>query len=178
MILKNLVELETIKTQIEKEINISNLIEMENGFEVTCHESASQALSMALQSRKLEQTLEKSRLDITKPHLEFQRSINKIIKDFKEKLESIEKRLQNKIELWMQKNNENPFSSIDAITVEDGTLYLKDEWDFEILDEKIIPQFYFKLDENKINESIKNGIRKIPGIKIFKKETTMMRIKN
>ena len=171
-------DLENVKNEIEKEINLSSLIEMENGFEVVCYESASQALSMAMQSRKLEQTLEKSRVEAIKPHLDYQRSINKIVKDFKDKLEAIEKRLQNKIEFWMQKNNENPFASINSISVKDGTLYLKDEWDFKIENQEIIPIIYFKIDESKINESIKNGIRKIPGIKIFKKETTIMRIKN
>jgi hypothetical protein len=47
-------------------------------------------------------------------------------------------------------------------------------WTFEVVSEKKIPEEYIipaRPDETKIREAIRNGIREIPGIRIFQKES-------
>ena len=132
--------------------------------EVTCEDTAKHALSMALQSRKLESTLEKSRSEIIKPHLDYQRAVNKLVKDFQAKLEKMEKSLQEKIEGWMLSQRDNPFTACNALTVEDGSLYSKTTWDYEILDEAEVPLVYKEttIDKAAIENAVKNGKREIP----------------
>jgi len=158
--------------------DIDDLTEKSNSLAVICEESAKNALSMALQSRKLEKALEESRVEITRPHLDFQRAVNKMAKDFKAKLDSIEQRLHEKINAWMQSQKDNPFTITDSLTVEDGIIYTKEAWKFDIDDSTKIPIEFFKIDHDAIEKAVKNGIRNIPGVSIYKVETTHLRIKN
>lgn len=48
-------------------------------------------------------------------------------------------------------------------------------WKFEITDIDAVPKNYKIVDERKVREAIKAGIRDIPGIKIFPENTTIIR---
>lgn len=171
-------DIENVRENIEKEFNLNLIQGIAETFEVTCEDTAKHALSMALQSRKLEQSLEKSRVELVKPHIDYQRSINKLVRDFKNKLNSMESLLQKKIETWMQDNADNPFLHCDDLKVEDGSLYKQKIWDFEILDDTQLPREYLCIDLVAIEKAVRAGVRKIPGIKIMQKEKIMMRVKN
>lgn len=62
--------------------------------------------------------------------------------------------------------------------VEDGTITCKTNWDFEVQDEREVPREYLQVDAGAIEKAIKNGVRKIPGVRIFSFETTSLRVKN
>jgi len=47
----------------------------------------------------------------------------------------------------------------------------KKVWDFEIEDEAKVPRGYLMLDEKGVRNAIRTGIRTIPGLKIYQKET-------
>lgn len=145
---------------------------------VTTEKEAKHALSMALQSRKLEKTLDTIRANIVKPHFEYQKYVNSVVKDFREKLVSIEEHLHGKIDTWMQEQNENPFTPIEKLEVEDGTLTTKKSYEFMIEDDKLIPAEYKTIDKEAVEKAIKYGTRKIPGIKIVEKTETALRVKN
>ena len=147
-------------------------------YEVTCEDSAKQALSYSLQARKLKSRIEESRKEIVRPHIDFQKAVMKFAKDFNEKLDTIETSLHVKIHDWMKAQKDNPFATVDELKVEDGTITCKTNWDFEVQDETLIPREYLQVDAGAIEKAIKFGTRKIPGVKIFSYETTSLRVKN
>jgi hypothetical protein len=169
-----------LKYRLMRQFDIDFIENAAHALGVCTEEDAKQALSMALQSRKLEKALEDSRLEIVRPHMDYQRAINKLVKDFKDKLEKIETNLKVKIDAWIGEQKENPFTALDELKVEDGSLYTQKSWDFEILNYKTIPQEYLEtnVDVAKIERDVKNGVRDIAGVRIFQKEKTVMRVKN
>jgi len=171
-------DIEKLESEIEKTLEIEWMRDKAMNYEVTCEDTAKHALSMALQSRKLEKTLEQSRTEIIKPHLDYQRAVNKLVKDFQAKLDNMEKSLQAKIEVWMNEQKENPFATVEEIRVDDGMIYTQKYWDFEIENPHLVPNNYKTIVDSLIEKDIKNGVRNIPGVKIIEKEKTMMRIKN
>lgn len=171
-------DIKSSQSELMKLMDIDLLVKKSGSIDVICEESAKNALSMALQSRKLEKAIEDSRSEIIRPHLDFQRAVNKMAKDFKSTLDSIETRLQGKISDWMKKQKDNPFTMTDSISVDDGQIYTKHQWDFEIQDAEKVPLDFWKVDLEGIEKAVKNGMRNIPGVKIFSSETTHLRIKN
>lgn len=141
-------------------------------------DSARQALSCGLQARKLARQVDESRKKIVRPHIDFQRAVMKMSKDISEKLEAIETRLHNKLTDWIVKQDENPFTQVSELEVEDGKLMCKESWGFDIEFPDEVPKEYFSIDEDKIEKAVAGGMRNIPGLRIFKYKTTHMRVKN
>lgn len=155
--------------------------------QATCHvivdeKSASQALSMSLQARKIRKQLDETRLEIVRPHVDFQKSINKIVKEYETKLEEIEENLKSKLDAYLKEststNNASFMVLAKEMTVEDGKLKKVKKWTWELENENFVPREYLCIDEKKIAEAVKHGVRNIPGIKIFEKEEITMRVKN
>lgn len=166
--------------QLIKKMDVGYISAVANSLYVSDEGSAKTALSMSLQLRKLRQQIDDSRKEIVKPHFDYQKAINKIVKDVEAKMEVIEENLKNKIEQWNLIRKEQPFENVIALElkVDDGQLYTQKKWDFTVDDSKAIPVEYLTLDEKKIKEAIANGVRNIPGVQIFQKEEIVMRIKN
>ena len=164
---------------IRERIDIEPIIQAGEAHEITCEEDAKQALSMSMQARKLRKTLEESRTKIIKPHLDFQRAVNQLVKDYTAKLEQIEQRLKGKLEAWLdaQSSFENNFTNL-LMEVDDGVATKKSTWEFEIEDFSKIPREYLTLDEKKVKDKIKKGIREISGLRIYEKNNLTMRVKN
>ena len=171
-------DIEELKYRLMRQFNIDMMENSAHALGVRDEKEAKYALSMALQSRKLEGTLEESRSEIVRPHVDYQRAINKLVKDFKDKLTAIETHLQGKITEWMETEKNNPFGSLDEIEVEDGKIFTKKVWCFEIEDKSKVPQEYMCVDTDAIDNFVREGMRNIPGIKIFVKEETALRVKN
>lgn len=53
--------------------------------------------------------------------------------------------------------------------------YQRKTWTFEITDEAQIPREYLKIDEGKIRDAIKMGVREVPGLRIYETSTTVFR---
>lgn len=140
--------------------------------------SAKQALSMALQARKLSNTLEASRKQITKPLLDYQRDINRLATNLDQCFEIIQNGIKGKIIDWMDTVKDDPFLSVDSLSVEDGTIYTKERFEIEIVDSEMIPREYMSVDTLKIKAAAEKGIRNIPGVKIEKITETQLRVKN
>lgn len=56
-----------------------------------------------------------------------------------------------------------------------GVASTRKMWAFELEDIESVPSEFLALDEKKVREAIKNGARKIPGVKIYQKETIAVR---
>ena len=126
--------------------------------------------------------MDETRLEIVRPHVDFQKSINKIVKEYEAKLEQIEENLKNKLDAYLKEststNNASFMVMEKEMTVEDGKLKKVKKWTWELENENLIPRDYLCIDEKKIAEAVKQGVRNIPGIKIFEKEEITMRVKN
>lgn len=171
---------EGVYNQLTKKMNLGQMNAIAHALYVDDEDSAKTALSMSLQARKLRQQLDESRKEIVKPHFDYQKAINKIVKDMEAKLEQIEHGLKEKIEGWNQDRKDLPFGNLTSleIKVEDGQLFTQKRWEFDIQDSTLIPVEYMSIDEKKIKEAVANGIRNIPGVQVFEKEELIMRIKN
>ena len=133
------VDLGELKYQLMREFDIDMLENSAAAIGVKTEEDARGALSMALQARKLETAIDKSRAEIVKPHFDYQKAINKLVKDFKDKLTQIEESLKKKIDGWMDEQRDNPFTAVDRLEVEDGSLTTKKGYDFVVEDERLVP---------------------------------------
>lgn len=168
------------ESKLAKNMDVGFIKGVADGIEVDNEESARSALSMSLQARKMKNQLDESRKEIVKPHFDYQKAINKIVKDLEDKFEEIEDILKIKINDWNEVRKELPFENmIDLeIKVEDGVLYTQKKWDYIIEDASLVPREYLIVNEKKIKEAIAGGVRNIPGVKIYEKEELIMRIKN
>lgn len=172
------VDLGALKYELMRQFDIDMLENSAAAIGVRSEDDARGALSMALQARKLEKALDDSRAQIVKPHFDYQKAINKLVKDFKDKLTAIEQSLHKKIDKWIETERENPFTAIDKLEVEDGSLTTKKSYDFVVEDERLVPLEYMVIDAGAIEKAIKFGTRKIPGVKIIEKTETTLRVKN
>lgn len=86
-----------------------------------------------------------------------------------------EKKLQEKVEK-LNKNRKNKLPQPIVADVQstfegkNGRISTSKTWAFEITRPKMIPREYLEVDEQAIRQAIRNGVRKIAGIKIFEKE--------
>lgn len=167
-----------IINELSDQLDISRFISMANFAKIENKEDAKQALSMSLQSRKLKQSLEKTRKKIIKPHIDFQKAVSTIVKDYSEKLTQIEENLSIKLNDWFQSQSTDKDYSDLVMEVEDGKLSTKKDFQFEIEDMELVPKKYLKLDDKKVKEAIKMGVRNIPGMKIIEETKLKMRVKN
>jgi hypothetical protein len=141
-------------------------------------DDARHALVVALQCRKLSNTLEEKRVEDVKPHLEQQRVINQAVKWVKTRLNDIEQHLQDKIEKWIKLEEDNPFYNFHKLEVDEGTLSKKTEAVHEVEDLSKIPLEYLCVNEDAVKKAIKSGVRTIPGMIIYYVESTAIRLKN
>lgn len=63
-------------------------------------------------------------------------------------------------ELALQKLGESEMPKVEG-------LVFRGVWDFKVTDESAVPAAYLSIDEKKVKEAIKTGVRQIPGIEIF-----------
>lgn len=64
----------------------------------------------------------------------------------------------------------------DPVTrTESGTAYQRTTWEFEIEDPDKVPVEYKVVDDRLIRAAIKNGVREIPGVRIYQKTQTQIR---
>ena len=55
-------------------------------------------------------------------------------------------------------------------------IFSSSSWEFEIEDINKVPREYLTLDEKKVKDDLKMGIRNIPGLKIYEKTYTKTRV--
>lgn len=221
----NVFDLEIAKSKMDAE-NVNELVEKAEAFTVKSDEEAKQGVSLAMQSRKLYNSIEKTRKEIVRPHLDFQKAVKEYADGFSGALKKMEKSILSKVE-GFQKEKEREAARLHAImvkkeeeerrkleeerrkieednkktevkipvptvptptpspyippvqkiAVEDGTSTTEQVWKFEVEDASIIPREYLIIDERAIKQSIKAGVRSIPGVKVFSEQVKRYRVK-
>jgi hypothetical protein len=57
-----------------------------------------------------------------------------------------------------------------------ATAYVTHSWAFEIVDPELVPRYYLTLDSEMIRTAVtKDGVRDIPGLRIFQSEQLRVR---
>lgn len=165
-------------SEIKKEIDLEPLIQKANDLIIETEDDAMQALSMALQARKLYKTLDNSRKEIIRPQLDFQKAVNKLVKDYETKLKDIEENLTRRIGEWIEEDDKDAFVRIEKMQVEDGSLKRNNTWEFDVVDSSQVPFEFMCPDVDAIEKAIKGGLREIPGIEIKLNQQISLRVKN
>ena len=145
---------------------------------IDTEETARDALKTALDARKKIKEIEETRKNLVKPFYEMQQSFNKIAKQERYPFEEIEISCIEEIRKWLTKQQENPFTQVDRLECPEGSIYLKETWTYDIECFEDIDMEYLKPNQDLIEEAIQKGIRDIPGVRIYKKTSTQMRLKN
>lgn len=164
--------LEYAQSQLKVHI-INELAERAAAMVIETDEEAKQGLSLALQSRTLCNQVEKTRKEIVRPHIDFQKACLKYAEDFTKKLKKMEISILQKLEAYQQQRKEGLLKfniqddSFDELKVDEGTCKTVTEWDYTIEDMEKVPLEYMQINEKFVRGCIKNGIRTIPGLKIF-----------
>lgn len=96
--------------------SVNELVEKSESFSVGSAQEAEQGLSLAMQSRKLYNSIENTRKEIVRPHLDFQRSIKAYADGFSSALKKMERNLLGKVE-GFQKEQEREAARLHAIKV-------------------------------------------------------------
>ena len=115
------------------------------------------------------------------PLIEVEAKVKSIILDYRKKeAELIEKKRLEKLKEAEKITNigeqEQALEEVKEIRqetnvqVSSGTNRFRKVWTFDIINEKIIPKAYLKVDEMAIRKAVKDGERKIKGVKIYQEE--------
>jgi hypothetical protein len=69
------------------------------------------------------------------------------------------------------------FEKADSVTRSESgaSAHMRKSWTFEIVDVALVPRECLKVDEQKIRDQIRMGIRELPGIRIFEISQTVIR---
>ena len=145
---------------------------------ITNNSSAKQAVSMALQARKMKKAISDKKDELLEPLKSFQKHVTLNSSCLIKKLEELEETLTEKIEAWIEEQNKSPFTHIEKIDVEDGSMNYKYDFDFEIKDINQVPFQFLKVDEKAVESVLKSGMRNIPGLSIFETKKATFRVKN
>lgn len=54
---------------------------------------------------------------------------------------------------------------------ESGQVATRKAWDFEVVDAEKVPRLYLVVDEAALRKAVRSGLRDIPGVRIYEKET-------
>lgn len=109
--------------------------------------------------------------ELTEPLKNAERAVKDAINNYKQARE--EQRLKDQDKLQKKNGNANIVlidSIPDIVESKSGEIRTTRRWVYEIVDVNKIPKEYLTLDTDKVNEAISEGIRSIPGLKIYQKE--------
>ena len=153
--------------------NFSETVEIPKFNEFDEFDSCKTALLCALKVRQRAKDLDTKRKELTKPLNDKRNEINKEFKYYNDLAQEIQDKIKQKLLLSIDLMT----GSFDKIECEIGSLYPKKQFSYEITDKNILSSDYWMLNEDKIEKDIKNGVRNIPGVKVYEKTDFEFRLK-
>lgn len=175
---------------------ISTIVSRANAFQVVSDEQMEKATNVISWCRAKLKKVEERRKFFTGPLNDHIKSINAFFRQWTGPLEEAEQIVDRKVRAYREelrkkaeaeqraaeqaarKKAEKKGIDPDAVVVEEapapakrtdfGTF--KQVADFEVQDLNQIPRSYLMADEKKIRQAVKEGIREIPGVRIFMRE--------
>lgn len=170
---------ENIKAFFDYNITKLGLIhEHIRNFLITDISSSKEVLTSFFHLREIENFLESGRKEVIKPYSDEIKEINSKFKLLEETVEETQNLVQEKLTKFYEEEQQNPFGErFDSLEVSEGKMTIKKYWDYEIMDSEEIPRAFLSVNDEAIEMSIKNGIRNIPGIRVFENEKITYRMK-
>ncbi|MBE3085170.1 MAG: hypothetical protein IMZ64_03005 [Bacteroidetes bacterium] len=183
-----LIQLENIRSEIETfRSDVDELLLYTKRMEVKNVKDAKHAIDSVAKSRRLIKDIDAKKRELTKKARDYTSKINNLAKDFLEPLMMVEDMIIQKFDHWkMQPDAEfismddfemeiDPFIEKDYIRSELATATARNSYRIELCEPKLVPLEYMTLDEDRVLQAIKMGIREIPGVRIIKETKTAIR---
>ncbi len=172
----------------------NDLVENARHLVISTDDEARYASEMLTYIAAAQKKLEGQRTFLVGPLNQHVKDINAVFKEWKGPLEEAGTTLRRKMLTWHQeveKAAEEERSVLEQLNVPEadipdlpvkvvrseagGSTGVVKRWTFEVVDEKAVPRVWLMLDEGVINLAIKDGTRKIKGLRIYQKESLSVR---
>lgn len=181
----------------------SRYLDQAQELEVCDASTAEYAVKILSEIAEAKKTAEGQRKIFTEPLLESKRAIDNFFKRILEPFEQADKLIRAKVLTYrqeeaqraqveaaaLQKKREEEAkktgqafvppvvatSPANTLRAENGSATVRKTWDFLVESEADVPREFLVVDDRKIRAAIGAGIRSIPGVKIFQKETLSVR---
>ncbi len=82
---------------------------------------------------------------------------------------------QGQTESAPQELEPQPAGPPRSVQTGSGKMHQKLVWTFEVQDESQVPREYLAVDQKKIRQAVKDGVREIPGVNIYQEHQTAIR---
>jgi hypothetical protein len=191
------VPVDDVREQLrEYDEKVEHALELADSIFVVDKQSAEEAMNFASEARKLQKRLESKRLEITGPSRTFTSEVNALAKSYTARLEEVVDIIQHKIILWKEDTRikhldcasiycEELSMSFDVDTAPDlttiqssgCTAYERGVWKYEVMDYRSVPIDYLEVNDSSIKLAMRNGVRNIPGLRIYRETKTSLRSK-
>jgi len=187
-------ELQNIESQI------SPVIEKAESYAVNTIADVDNASSFLKEIKDMEKIVEDKRLTFTKPLNESLKNINDTFKKMKEPLEQARDLLTKKILTWkrieaervaaeqaayrkiqeaeaeLRRLQDKPEIIEEPITIAPvvnkiGNMQTIKRWKYEVINFEEVPDVFKVIDAVRVNETIRSGVREIPGVRIYQEES-------
>lgn len=136
----------------------------------TTYKKATEIISAIARWKKL---IEEKRKSYTKRLREELSERNEEFNSYLEPLNQARKIMDGKIvDYYKRQEKEKPIMEAERTV---GTTTIKKIWDFRIIDEAKIPKEFLMVNEPKIREKIREGVRAIEGLEIYQREIVSTR---
>lgn len=200
MSLAERIEFEPSLTDVRTELckyseKVDRAVDLAKEVFVIDEKSAQDAMNFASEARKMQKSIESTRLAITHPSRSFISEVNLLAKGYSSRLEQVVDIIQQKICLWKEDTrikdldntaemycdelgmsfeitNQTDLSKIRSVG---GTAYERAVWKYEILDYRTVPIDFLEINDSSVKLAIRNGERNIPGLRIYKETKTSFR---
>jgi len=146
-------------------------------FTISDADDASEALTMQDQALTFAKQIEKTRKEIVRPHLDFQKAVKQFADDLRGQFDAVRSVMQAKLEAFSQESTAENLGMPMKIENEDATAYEETTWHHSVESTELVPREYLMIDEKAVKAAIKDGVRQIPGIKIYSETRTKYRSK-
>ena len=175
------------------ESQVSPLVKQAGSYIIDSVEAVDTASVFLKQVRDTERSIEDKRLEFTAPLNQSLKAINDTFKKLKEPLEQARALLTNKILGWKRDEAERLFKEeerrrkiqeahlkagheVNAPVVLErpenkiGNTQTRKVWTFRVKEFSKIPDVYKVINQVAVNQSIRDGVRDIPGIEVYQEE--------
>lgn len=192
---------DTTKEDIERTLGsfeyvIDDALERAMIYDVCSQWSAEEAINLIAKVRNYIKKIEEARKRINEPYRKMMIYTNERVRPFTEKLDRIQTILLNKINFWKEKQEieqkelekeadllkealqieVSPYIKREThLRTSEALGYKRIQWKFEIQCLAEVPRHYLMIDEEKVEATLKSGIREIPGLKIYEEKKTIIR---
>ncbi len=172
----------------------NDLAENARNLVISTDDEARYASDMLTYIAQAQKKLEGQRTFLVGPLNQHVRDINAVFKEWRSPLEEADTTLRRKMLAWhteVERAAEEERSVLEQLDVPadeipdlpvkvvrsetGGSTSVVKRWTFEVVDEKAVPRAWLMLDEGVINLAIKDGTRKIKGLRIYQKESLAVR---